>query len=157
MSVGIALLVCITASGSGALLVRSLKLRHQPVATASALSPALPTPRAPRTLTPPAPVTAAEQPRVVDLQSLSVERPTHRNARPSAAPVVKAPSSPSNAAPADDSTESSDDGATAPSLATKLKNADLPSAARANPYTTGSVEGSADKKSTVAGSDEPGL
>ena len=135
VSAGIALLVCVTASSAGALLVRTLKLHREPSSlAASAVSP-LPsaTARVPRKPTvAPAPVA----PMVVDLESLSVERKPRR-AAPRALPLIAAP-----APAATTATESNASGAAAatPTPAPKAKNSDLPAAAPANPYTTGSDE-----------------
>jgi len=73
---------------------------------------------------------------VVDLESLSVERKPRR-AAPRALPLIAAP-----APAATTATESNASGAAAatPTPAPKAKNSDLPAAAHANPYTTGSDE-----------------
>jgi hypothetical protein len=77
---------------------------------------------------------------VVDLESLSVEHKPHRVA-PRPLPVV-APQAPAQPTSAPDEASTSDDDAPAatPSPAQKPKNSELPAAAHANPYTTGSDE-----------------
>ena len=80
LSLGIAVLICIAASGSGAFLVRALKMRRQPLS----LSPTPVSPAATATVGPslplgPLPATPAEPTAVVvDIDSLSVEHPAPR-------------------------------------------------------------------------------
>jgi hypothetical protein len=140
VSVGIALLLCVTAASAGAFLVRSLKLRRQPPTLASStLGPPLVNTSA-ATHAIPAASPAPANPVVVDLESLSLEHKAKRStARPAAMPVRKPPVVP--AEPSDDSSPpASDDPEAAPAPRQKPKNSDLPAAAQANPYTTGSDE-----------------
>ena len=153
VSACIALLICVTASGSGAFLVRSLKQRRQPLALASSVAsqpsaaPSVPAVGPPLA---PVPAAAARQPLVVDLESLSVE---HSARHPAARWVTSAKSSvPDAKPPSDENAGSAQPTATASALP---KDADLPSAARANPYTAGSDDSSASKPAT--GGHEPGF
>lgn len=153
-SVAIALAVCIAASGSGAFVVRALKLRRQPLslattqlsATTFAATPAPPAVTAPSEPDPAAPA-------VVDVSSLSVEHHTPRTAPRAAA--LNAPALPISAPTLPKSSENSgsEESEHAPPPK-KSKTSDLPSAAHSNPYTTGSVDDAPTKKS---GSDEPGF
>ena len=158
VSACIALLVCVTASGSGAYLVRSLKQRQQPAAaTSSAAPPALTSIRAlDAHLKASDPST--NQPMVVDLESLSVERHAPRAVARPASPASAKPATPPATEPNSDGADpgSSDAPVPAQTAPSKPRNSDLPSAARANPYTTGS-DNSAAKKTPAAGSGEPGF
>jgi GYF domain 2 len=149
VSACIALVVCIIASGSGAFLVRSLKMHRQPLAltptTASGANQPLPGTSAPNHVAPLAPSAAASVPLVVDVQSLSVEHSVPRRAvRPVAAPVAKPADTTEATEPSVENTDPIDDDPK-PAPQNKAKNTDLPSAAHANPYTTGSDDSSATK------------
>jgi len=132
VSVCIALLVCVSASAAGALLVRSIKQPHPPlVPTAVETAPVAAEPRS--TPVEIAPQAIPSAPRVVDLESLSVERkrPTPRYAAPVAKPAVSAPAaSEEEAAEAPDSPE--------PVPADTQKAGNSP-AGRASPYGSGSL------------------
>lgn len=105
----LALTVCVVASSAGALVVRSLRQRQQPVALpvmSASLSAAKPAPAASAAPRVPA---SSEAPRVVDLESLSVERRAPRwKPRP-----VNA-SAPSVAPSSDDSASSTSEPPEAP-------------------------------------------
>ncbi len=152
-TISMALLLCVGASGSGAFLVRSLRVHHQPLSLAPNLAPALPaaalsTPSAPPATQMHAAAAAEPAPKVVDLSSLSVE---HAAPRAQARPAAVAP--PKASEPSDDSANAAQTDP-APSSAPKLKNSDLPAAAHANPYTNGTTDGSGAKKPTAPNSDE---
>ena len=157
VSACLAVLVCVTASGSGAYLVRSLKQRQQPT---RALSSAAPQPltsgrAASAGSQPGEPI--RNQPLVVDLQSLSVEHRVPRTTvRPAAPPSVNRATQGST----EPSTEGADPSSGAPALwqgaPSKSKISSIPSAARANPDMTGSDHSDASKALTT-GSDKPGF
>ncbi|MEO6603152.1 MAG: hypothetical protein ABIQ16_24920, partial [Polyangiaceae bacterium] len=87
----------------------------------------------------------ASAPRVVDLQSLSVEHSAPRRAvRPVEAPVAKAAETAEATEPSVENTDPVDD-EPKPASQTQDKDRDLPSAAQSNPYTTGSDAPSATK------------
>ena len=169
LSVGIAVLVCIAASGSGAFLVRALKLRRQPLSlsptqlsTTQAPTNARPSLLSTPSTTVPAalPVTAAST-AVVDIDSLSVERRARRApVRPLAPPTpttaVAAPSIDKNAGNAD-SDDVTTPAATPQPSSKKAKTSDLPAAAHSNPYTTGTVGESPTKKAAPSTGDDPGF
>ncbi|MET0793642.1 MAG: DUF4339 domain-containing protein [Polyangiaceae bacterium] len=152
VSACMAMLVCVAASGSGAYLVRSLKRHHQPLALSSTTAnQPLPGTSTANHAAPLAPAAAASVPLVVDLQSLSVERSApRRSARPIArqAPQRVAEPEPESEAvqPSVENTDPIDD-EPSPAAPNKGKNADLPGAARANPYLTG-TDSSAPKHTT---------
>ena len=164
LSVGIAVFICIAASGSGAFVVRALKIRRQPLSLATTQLSAAPAPvalAAPQSAPQPAEPAAAASTEVVDIDSLSVEhRAPRAQARPPAwvAPAtLGAPPNADNAAPGDDAPPAP---APAPQAAPrKPRNDDLPSAAHSNPYTTGSLSDGASpsKKPAPSNSDNPGF
>lgn len=144
VSACIALAVCIAASGSGAFLVRTLKLHRQPLAltstASSGLNQTLPGTPAPNHAAPLAPAPAASAPLVVDLQSLSVEHSAPRRApRPVSVPVPKPVASAEASEPSVENSDPVDDEQNA-APSNKQKNSDLPNAAHSNPYTTGSAD-----------------
>ncbi len=157
VSACIALAVCITASGSGAYLVRTLKTHRQPlVAATSAADQPLPGTTTSNHVAPLAPAAPASAPLVVDLQSLSVERSAPRRiARPVAVPVARPAREPEPEAvePALETTDPIDDdpSTSSPSLGNKAKNADVPIG---NPYTTVDSDDSAPKKPKHTANDE---
>lgn len=159
VSACIALSVCITASGSGAFLVRSLKQRKQPLAlTASPVVQATASVRSPSNEAEPTPKAATSRPLVIDLESLSVERSARRlPARPNPVLAPKMPITPA-VEPSIDGSEGTPADSPAPAQAPvqKPKSIELPAAARANPYTTGSIADSAPKK-LPTDRDAPGL
>ncbi len=137
VSVGIALVVCVTASAAGASLVRSLKQHQKPQALAT--SPVS---------TPLVLATAANQPSelahsvpssapvVVALESLSVEH-KHAPARAVRAMPKLAPAAPTESS--DDTTApAAEPAAESPSPETP-NSSELPPAARSNPYGSGSL------------------
>jgi hypothetical protein len=75
------------------------------------------------------------------------------------APVAKVPALPLAAAPSSESldTASDDSPVALPSATQRPKTSDLPAAARANPYTTGSVDDGLTRKKSAPNSDEPGF
>ena len=154
VSACIALAVCITASGSGAYLVRTLKMHRQPlVLAASAANQPLPGTTTSNHVAPLAPTAPTSAPLVVDLQSLSVEHSTPRRVarpvsiQPPAARAVREPE-PEAAEPAVENTDPIDED---PNAGNKAKNADLPVG---NPYTTVDSDDSAPKKPKNTGNDE---
>lgn len=147
VSACIALAVCITASGSGAFLVRTLKMHRQPLAltTSSASDQNQPLPGAalPNSVAPPA--AAASAPLVVDLQSLSVEPSAPRRpVRPISPPVPKPTATAEASEPSVENTDPIDDEVSPPPQ-NKPKTGDLPGAAKTNPYlpSSGSDDASA--------------
>jgi len=130
VSVCIALLVCVSASAAGALLVRSLK-QPRPSVTSTAVEAAPVVATHASTPVEVVAPTAAPTPRVVDLESLSVERKRSapRYAPPAAKPVVQAP-----AASEDESADSAE-----PVPAEAPKSIETPPATRSNPYGSGSL------------------
>jgi GYF domain 2 len=151
VSACIALLVCIAAAGSGAVLVRSLKMHRQPLpltpTTESGATQPLPGATTPNPVAPLAPVPAVSAPLVVDLQSLSLEPSTPRRAlRPVIAVPVPKPADKAEAA--EPSLENGDPVDEEPSQGPtdKPKSSDLPSAAHSNADTTDS--GSDDSSGT---------
>ena len=124
VSACIALAVCIAASGSGAYLVRSLKMHRQPLALTPAaaeqpLAAASTAPAANRV----APSPSASAPLVVDLQSLSVEHSAPRRvvrAVPRPMPVLAKPALESETAePSEPTNDTPDDSASTPSQSTR--------------------------------------
>jgi hypothetical protein len=160
LSVAIAVMVCVAASGSGAFVVRALKTHRPPLSPPSSNA----TQPAPLSVVSPAesasaPSTAsratlegpAHRPDVVDVESLSVER---KPRRPAAKPaLLQEPPR----------TSSDDAGRVEPRIrepaSENSKNAELPAAARSNPYTGAEPESGLTEKSAPApaGSDAPGL
>jgi hypothetical protein len=145
VSVCIALVVCVTASAAGASLVRSLKQRPkaQAVAASTTAAPVVNV-AAKKPAVEQQPAAPSSAPKVVDLESLSVERKrsTPRYVRPAPRPV------PTQAAESsDEATTSSNESAStaAPSTAdsptseASSSSSDLPAAARSNPYGSGSL------------------
>jgi hypothetical protein len=156
LSACIALFVCFTASGSGAFLVRSLKQRKQPLAlTSSAATQAKRSARAAGSGAELGAPAAPRPPMVVDLESLSIE---HSPARPAARPVAKLPAAQLAAGPNGESADAtSDQSSLALPTAQRPKTSDLPEAARANPYTTGSTDEALRQKRATPGGDESGF
>jgi hypothetical protein len=74
-------------------------------------------------------------------------------------PLAKVPATPLAASPSSESLDTvSDDSPVAlPSATQRPKTSDLPAAARANPYTTGSVDDALTRKKSAPDNDEPGL
>jgi len=135
VSACIALAVCITASAAGASLVRSLRQPQKPQVL---LTSALPAPVATTTSQkqPIEPPPVASAPRVVAVESLSVEhkRPAPRYVRVAPKP---APAEPTEA---DDETTTPAKGTSAEAPAPEAaKTEELPAAARENPYGNGSL------------------
>jgi len=162
VSVAIAVVLCIAASGSGAFLVRALKLHRQPLSLTptTVASPVIATTAAPARTVEAAPETPAPSTQIVDIDSLSVERRAPRAlARPSVPATPALPTSTANAErpPANVEEESSPPAAPPPAPAKKAKTSDLPAAAHSNPYTTGSVEDPGVKKPGSSTGDEPGF
>ncbi|MEO7033579.1 MAG: GYF domain-containing protein [Polyangiaceae bacterium] len=158
-TISLALLLCIGASGSGAFLVRTLRVHRQPLILAPNSAPTVAASAlAGATVAASSNVRAASAtepvPLVVELSSLSVE---HTPPRAPARPAVVAPVKASE--PSDDNNDSAptDPAPALPATAQKPKNADLPAAARANPYTTGTLDDSNAKKAPAAQGDEPSL
>jgi hypothetical protein len=166
VSVGIAVLVFIAASGSGAFVVRTLKLRREPLSLATAQLSATPIAAKPAPELTPAPAPTPETTSttsVVDVDSLSVEHHAPRvqwkpAATGAAASPPNAPSVPPNKS--SENTGADGDSTAAPAstqtAARKAKSSDLPAAAHANPYTTGSDD-SATKKPGSPNGDDPGF
>ena len=156
----IALTVCIVASGSGALLVRSLKQHKEPLTLTANAAPqsaanAHATSRPSDAASPPA---SATQPLVVNVESLSVEHGAARPAPRPVAPVV--PRVPSvKPAPELDDESTPTTSAPAPTQAkpAKLKDSDLPAAARANPYVVGNDDDTGANKTPAPNGDNPDL
>ncbi len=144
---GLALLLCVAASGAGALLVSSLRVRRPPLSRSSSSASVSQTASSGSRLkeaSASARVAAepAAGPRVVDVNSLSVERRPPRV-------LPRAPSAVSNQATAVTAGEHEGEEAvgeapptsiTPPPAVNKSRNSDLPLAARANPYTTGTLD-----------------
>jgi GYF domain 2 len=163
LSVSIAVLICIAASASGAVLVRALKIRHQPLSlspTPVSATPAVIEPKQPTLAAQPAPPEVTSGTAVVDIDSLSIE---HR--APRVQPRIVAPAPPvaqetvSNPDKNAENTDSDDNSPppVADPPARKAKTEDLPAVAHSNPYTTGSSSDSATKKPAPANSDDPGF
>ncbi|MEO8901299.1 MAG: DUF4339 domain-containing protein [Polyangiaceae bacterium] len=155
-TISLALLLCIGASGSGAFLVRTLRVHRQPLvlapSSAEAVAPSARTGETPSASSHVHATTVTEPvPLVVDLSSLSVEHaPPRAPARAAVVAPVKASKPSDDNAPTD----------AAPALPTtepKPKDDDSPAAAHANPYNTGSSEDNDAQKAPVAPGDEPGL
>jgi hypothetical protein len=151
MTAALALLLCVTASGSGAFLVRSLRAHHQPLVltpsneTQAAASGPAAVEAKPTSTVAPEPTSST---RVVDINSLSVERAAPRAVWHAAAVVPKAAPAPATddegttnttSATSADSADS-DPPAIPPSASAKPKNSDLPAAAHVNPYATGTQD-----------------
>ncbi|HKO46280.1 MAG TPA: DUF4339 domain-containing protein [Polyangiaceae bacterium] len=143
VSACIALVVCVTASAAGASLVRNWKQQKKPQALALPVSTVTAPVLAPATASQPQAIellhpAASSAPRVVDLESLSVERkrtlPRAQRAAPKPAPAepTEGDSSDETATPANEAVPES----AAPETP---KGSDLPPAARANPYGSGSL------------------
>jgi hypothetical protein len=156
LSACIALLVCFTASGSGAFLVRSLKQRKQPLAVTSRAAIQLKaSARAAGSGAEPAAPAAPPPPLVVELESLSIE---HSPARPAARPVAKVPTPQPVTGPNGEGAEAANDESSlvVPTSTQRPKTSDPPAAARANPYLTGgSDEALRQKKATPGGDESP--
>jgi hypothetical protein len=164
LSVGIAVLVCVAASAAGAVFVRALKIRRQPLSlspTPVSVAPAVAPPKQPTNTPPPTAPEVTSSTSVVDIDSLSVE---HRAPRVAPRALVPAqPALPPGAPDIDKNTDTSptDDTSPAPAAAQpaphKAKSQELPSAAHSNPYTTGSSSDNAAKKPAPSNSDDPGF
>jgi hypothetical protein len=139
ITAALALLLCVSASGSGAFLVRSLRARRQPLVLSpsteiQAGASAIPAEAKP--VSAPAPSMST---RVVDINSLTIERAAPRSTWhpppvvPKAAPVP-ALEDESAAAP------EAEPPAAEPTASAQPKSDDLPAAAHANPYTTGTQD-----------------
>jgi GYF domain 2 len=163
LSVSIAVLICIAASASGAVLVRALKIRRQPLSlspTPVSATPAVIVPKQPTPAAQPAPPEVTSGTAVVDIDSLSIE---HR--APRVQPRIVAPAPPvaqetvlnpdKNAEKTDNDDNSPQPAADPP--ARKAKTQDLPAVAHSNPYTTGSTSDSTTKGPAPANSDDPGF
>ena len=137
LSACIALVVCVTASAAGASLVRSLKQSRpaQVLPASAAATPRINTPASSPAAQLPAP-TASSAPRVVELESLSVERkrsaPRSVRATPKLVPTETAESSEETPPQAPVSAPES-------SAPETPNSSDLPPAARSNPYGSGSL------------------
>lgn len=144
VSACIALVVCVTASAAGASLVRSLKQRPkaQAVAVSTASTPVVKV-AAQKPAVEPAPPAPSSAPRVVDVESLSVER---KRSVPRAVRVAPRPVPTQAEDSSEDATTSPTDSAPpTPSTAESTAAADssngseLPAPARSNPYGNGSL------------------
>jgi len=136
LSACIALVVCVTASAAGASLVRSLK-QPKPQAPPAIATPApVMTTSSEKQVSEPPHSAASSAPLVVDLESLSVEhkRPAARGVRIAPKPAAAESSDASEQTP----TKASDS-ATESSAAETPTSSDVPPAARANPYGSGSL------------------
>jgi hypothetical protein len=165
-TLGIALFICVAASGSGAFVVRALKIRRQPLSlspTQLSSAQAMPGPAAPNTALQaalPEPATSTE---IVDIDSLSVERRAPRAfARPTVPAAPTLSPAPAAAESPDNGAENAESGGTpAPAVtaqpAKKMKTSDLPSVAHSNPYTTGAVGEANAKKPASPTGDDPGF
>jgi hypothetical protein len=163
LSISIAVLICIAASASGAVLVRALKIRRQPLSlspTPVSAAPAVIEPKQPTLAAQPAPPEVTSGTAVVDIDSLSIE---HRAPRVQPRAVAPAPpvaqetvSNPDKNSGNSDSDDNSPPPAAEPP-ARKAKTQDLPAVAHSNPYTTGSTSDSATKKAAPSNSDDPGF
>ncbi len=156
----LALLLCVAASGSGAFLVRALRLHRQPLplapstASSALLGSSGQLPTEPKAAVAPEPDPA---PQVVDITSLSVE---HSAPRAVAHPVAITPAKVPTAAQATDDTNDSDETEPEPAAAPvasaqKPKSSDLPAAARVNPYPSGAPDDGTAKKAPAASGDAP--
>jgi hypothetical protein len=164
LTASLAVLLCIAASGSGAFLVRTLRPHRQPLQLSpapSTLSVPVPGSSAQSSKEPQAPAapSATAAPQVVDITSLSVEHRAPRAvARPAALAPVKAPSpAPSEEHNDSDEAEAEPGPAATPTASQKPQNSDLPVAAHANPYPTGTLNDGTAKKAPSPGGDEPGF
>jgi hypothetical protein len=158
----LALLLYVAASGSGAFLVRALKMHRQPLQLApSTASPAVLGSNEHQPNEPTAPVLAepGPVPQVVDIASLSVERRAPRAAaRPVAIASAKAPTAAPPSDDANDSDETEPQPAAAPTVvAPKAKTGDLPAAAHVNPSPSGALDDGTAKKAPAPSDDESGL
>ena len=153
VTASLALLLCVTASGSGAFLVRSLKTHRQPLQLApTTASSALLAASARPAESPKAALAPEPAPQVVDIASLSVEHSAPRAAaRPVALTPAKAP-----AAAAYDASDSDETEPAAAAPAPKPKTSDLPAAAHTNPYANGTLDDGAKKAPALSG-DAPGF
>jgi cytoskeletal protein RodZ len=167
LSVAIAVLLCIAASGSGAFVVRALKIRRQPLSLQpTQLSP---NPTVTPTATPPvvvqtAPPAPTQSTEVVDVGSLSIERRAPRavvRVAPPAAAVTPSPAAKfleaDKNAENTGSDEATDPTATPAPSAKKSTADDLPAAAHSNPYPTGGADDAPAKKPAAPSDDAPGL
>lgn len=160
VTTSLALLLCVAASGSGAFLVRALKLHRQPLqlapstASSALLGSSGHLPAEPKTALAPEPDPA---PQVVDIASLSVEhRAPRAAARPAASTTpTKAPSAVQTSDDANDSDETEPVPAAAPT--TKPKTSDSPAAAPLNPHASGAPDDGTAKKAPSPSGDAPGF
>jgi hypothetical protein len=166
LSISIAVLLCIAASGSGAFVVRALKLRRQPLSlqpTQLSASPTATSPALPRATAQTAAPAATSSTTVVNLDSLSVERRAPRAIARIAPPPVAIPTAPAAPVNPDKSAETGEsDDTTEPPAAPqpttkKAKASDLPAVAHSNPYTTGTADDAPAKKPAAPNDDAPGL
>jgi hypothetical protein len=155
LTVALAVLLCVAASGSGAFLVRTLRTHRQPLQLATTTgSAALLASSVHPMDAPKAAVPAEPPPQVVDIASLSVER-----SAPRAAPRPVAVTPPKPPAQADDSNDSDEiEPAEAPAaVAPKPKTSDLPAAAHSNPSAGAALDDGTAKKPPAPNSDAPGF
>jgi GYF domain 2 len=159
VTASLALLLCVTASSSGAFLVRALRPHRQPLqlapspASSALLGSSGHLPTEPKAAAAPEPSPA---PQVVDIASLSVE---HLAPRPAAHPTAIAPPKAPSAAQASDDSNDSDETEPVPAAAptTKPKNSDLPAAAPLGPHASGAPDDGAANKAPAPGGDAPGF
>ena len=158
VSACIAVSVCLMASGSGALLVRSLKQHKQPLTLTS--NGAIPNaasgaPSASSQADVARSAPPEHQPQIVNVESLSVERSARRSsARAQASSSVRPPALKATVDHSDEATATSDSESSA--VLQKLRDADLPAAARSNPYMK-SDDAPVLKPAPVSDSDSPGF
>ncbi|HEY5373020.1 MAG TPA: GYF domain-containing protein, partial [Polyangiaceae bacterium] len=154
LTVALAVLLCVAASGSGAFLVRSLRTHHHPLQLAPTTgSAALLTSSARPTNEPKAAPSAEPAPQVVDIASLSVERSVPRAAP---RPVAVMPPKPAQTDESSDSDET-EPAAAAAVVDPKPKTSDLPAAARSNPYSGATPDDGTPKQAPAPSSDAPGF
>jgi hypothetical protein len=143
VSACIALVVCVTASAAGASLVRSLRQRPRPQAVVATTTAApMVNVAAQKPAVDQSPAAPSSAPKVVDVESLSVE---HKRSVPRAVRVAPRPVPTLAAESSEESTPSANESApaapsTPDSPASEPSNSsDLPPAARSNPYGSGSL------------------
>ena len=138
VSMGIALIVCVTASAAGASLVRSLKQPKKPQALAASAVSAPKLNASVEKQPSPQPLSApSSAPLVVSLESLSVEHkqtpPRTVRAIPRLVPVAPVDSS------SDEATAPAAEASPEPAAQEAPASSALPAAARSNPYGSGSL------------------
>ena len=154
LTVALAVLLCVAASGSGAFLVRSLRTHHQPLQLAATTgSAALLAPSARPTNEPKAAPSAEPAPQVVDIASLSVE---HSVPRAAPRPVAVIPPKPAQTDENNDSDETEPAAASAV-VDPKPKSGDLPAAAHSNPNSGATPNDGTPKQAPAPSSDTPGF